>query len=208
MSAELDIPVFSERRPRIRQAKRTSQRRYEAMAREDHDWPEEKAIQPRIEISTSPDEVTEPPLLADQARKLSVLAEAENMNAEERQRLGRRMTEMSEFPTLALPHARIPVSASLSLADELRFVLAETNDDGVTLARALMEVLVARGLMGDVNAIKEVLQRTDGKVPDRLITGSDPLDRLSDKQLQDIILLDAASTPVDEDVKKEEVTER
>jgi hypothetical protein len=61
-----------------------------------------------------------------------------------------------------------------SLSDLLETALAEKGADGLPKRKALMQVLVNMGLSGDLDAIKVLLDRVDGKVIDRQeITGRD-----------------------------------
>jgi hypothetical protein len=54
--------------------------------------------------------------------------------------------------------------AGRSLSDALRVALAEKLPDGRTNYRAIADVLVAKAREGDIGAIREVLDRTEGKV--------------------------------------------
>ncbi|HLZ71454.1 MAG TPA: DUF5681 domain-containing protein [Dehalococcoidia bacterium] len=58
-----------------------------------------------------------------------------------------------------------------AVADFLRYELARpTGEDGkATRAQELARVLVAKALDGDVAAIRTVLERVDGKVPEPLM---------------------------------------
>lgn len=55
----------------------------------------------------------------------------------------------------------------------------------VTLAEMLGHTLIMKGLTGDVNAIKAVTERTDGKITEN-VQGDDPIKSLTDKQLDDL----------------------
>jgi len=52
----------------------------------------------------------------------------------------------------------------------------------VTIGQMLGHTLIMKGLTGDVNAIKAVTERTDGKVIERLAE-DDPIKMLTDKEL-------------------------
>jgi hypothetical protein len=52
-----------------------------------------------------------------------------------------------------------------SFANMLNIAIKEANEQGGTKLRQVVDALVARALSGDVQAIKEVADRLDGKVP-------------------------------------------
>lgn len=61
-----------------------------------------------------------------------------------------------------------------SFANMLRIAINEaSNNGGGTKLRAVAEALVNKALTGDVQAIKEVADRLDGKVPQGIIGGDD-----------------------------------
>lgn len=71
------------------------------------------------------------------------------------------------------PRGRAPRGAAL--AEHLRCQLAQvTGEDGrTTRAEELARVLIQLALDGDMQAIRTVLERVDGKVPDSLaLTGA------------------------------------
>ena len=49
----------------------------------------------------------------------------------------------------------------------------EANDLGITKLREVADALVSRAIAGDVQAIKEVADRIDGKVPQALVGDSE-----------------------------------
>jgi len=57
---------------------------------------------------------------------------------------------------------------SVSLVAQLRKILQEQYADGTTRGQRVMEVLLKRANDGDIAAIRTVLERIDGKVPDTL----------------------------------------
>lgn len=60
-----------------------------------------------------------------------------------------------------------------SFANMLRIALAETDEKGNTKLRAVADKLVSEALNGEGWAIKEIADRTDGKVPQGIIGGSE-----------------------------------
>ncbi len=61
-------------------------------------------------------------------------------------------------------HGRGRPPAGRSLSEALRVALKEKLPDGRTKYRAVADVLVHKALSGDVSAIREILDRTEGKV--------------------------------------------
>lgn len=59
-----------------------------------------------------------------------------------------------------------------SFADALRIAVAEAHQTGGTKLRAVADSLVAEGITGNIQAIKEIADRLDGKAP-QPITGED-----------------------------------
>lgn len=59
----------------------------------------------------------------------------------------------------------------------LNIAIKEANDEGVTKLREVADALVTKAIAGDVQAIKEVADRIDGKVPQALVgdDGEDPI---------------------------------
>lgn len=64
-----------------------------------------------------------------------------------------------------------------SFANMLRIAINEANEDGGTNLRKVAEALVVKAMTGDVQAIKEVADRLDGKVPQAVVgdDDSDPI---------------------------------
>lgn len=60
-----------------------------------------------------------------------------------------------------------------SFANMLNIAIKEANEQGVTKLRQVAETLVAKAISGDVQAIKEIADRLDGKVPQGLIGGEE-----------------------------------
>jgi hypothetical protein len=58
--------------------------------------------------------------------------------------------------------------AGKSLSEALRVALTEQLPDGRTNYRAIADALVAKARNGDIMAIREVLDRTEGKVSARV----------------------------------------
>lgn len=56
-----------------------------------------------------------------------------------------------------------------SFANMLRIAISEAGDGGNTKLREVADALVAKGISGDVSAIKEIADRLDGKVPQGLM---------------------------------------
>ena len=52
-----------------------------------------------------------------------------------------------------------------SFANMLNIAINEANERGGTKLRDVADALVAKAITGDVNAIKEIADRLDGKVP-------------------------------------------
>lgn len=73
-----------------------------------------------------------------------------------------------------------PVSEK-TFANMLRIAISEAHEKGGTKLRAVADALVTKAISGDVPAIKEVADRLDGKVTDKLdmnLGASDPLTAL------------------------------
>lgn len=64
-----------------------------------------------------------------------------------------------------------------SFANMLNIAIKEATEGGPTKLRLVADALVAKAISGDVQAIKEVADRLDGKVPQALIgdAGEDPI---------------------------------
>jgi hypothetical protein len=56
-----------------------------------------------------------------------------------------------------------------SFANMLNIAIKEANDLGITKLREVADALVSKAIAGDVQAIKEVADRIDGKVPQALV---------------------------------------
>lgn len=65
-----------------------------------------------------------------------------------------------------------------SFANMLRIAINEATESGGTKLRDVAEALVSKAVSGDVNAIKEVADRLDGKVA-QAIVGDDEADPIS-----------------------------
>lgn len=64
---------------------------------------------------------------------------------------------------------------SLSLTSELRKILSQTYQDGSTRATKVMEVLCRTAESGDVQALKVLLERIDGRVADPMAQHAMPV---------------------------------
>lgn len=64
-----------------------------------------------------------------------------------------------------------------SFANMLNIAIKEATESGGTKLRAVADALIDKAMGGDVQAIKEVADRLDGKVPQAVIgdEGSDPI---------------------------------
>lgn len=60
-----------------------------------------------------------------------------------------------------------------SFANMLRIAINEAAEDGGTKLRKVADALVEKAMSGDVQAIKEVADRIDGKVPQGVIGGDE-----------------------------------
>ncbi len=65
-----------------------------------------------------------------------------------------------------------------SFANMLRIAINEAHEDGNNKLRAVAEALVSKAMTGDVQAIKEVADRLDGKVPQGIV-GDDDADPIN-----------------------------
>lgn len=65
-----------------------------------------------------------------------------------------------------------------SFANMLNIAIKEANEQGTTKLRSVADALVAKAIAGDVQAIKEVADRLDGKVP-QAVVGDDEHDAIS-----------------------------
>jgi hypothetical protein len=54
-------------------------------------------------------------------------------------------------------------SAGKSLSDALRIALAEKLPDGRTVTRAIADTLVKKAISGDIQAIREIADRIEGR---------------------------------------------
>ena len=71
---------------------------------------------------------------------------------------------MSSEPDDGEPAAAAP-SPSAVMRRHLIAALAAPSDDGVPLARKVVDALIARAREGDLAAIREIFDRADGKSP-------------------------------------------
>ena len=60
-----------------------------------------------------------------------------------------------------------------SFANMLKIAINEANEQGGTKLRDVANALVTKAISGDVQAIKEIADRLDGKVPQGLIGGEE-----------------------------------
>lgn len=60
-----------------------------------------------------------------------------------------------------------------TFANMLRVAIAEAHEEGGTRLRAVADALVTKAIAGDVQAIKEVADRLDGKVAQAIIGDED-----------------------------------
>lgn len=72
---------------------------------------------------------------------------------------------------MAHPGGRPPKEKSF--ANMLRIAINEATESGATRLRSVADALVVKAMAGDVQAIKEVADRLDGKVPQALIGDGD-----------------------------------
>ncbi|WP_395820344.1 DUF5681 domain-containing protein [Devosia sp.] len=68
-------------------------------------------------------------------------------------------------------HGRGRAPAGRSLTEALRVALAQKTDDGRRVDRVIADILVAKAMQGDMQAIKEVLDRVEGK-PVQMLQGA------------------------------------
>lgn len=69
-----------------------------------------------------------------------------------------------------------------SFANMLNIAIKEATESGETKLRAVADALVDKAIAGDVQAIKEVADRLDGKVPQALVGDSeeDPINLVTE----------------------------
>lgn len=60
-----------------------------------------------------------------------------------------------------------------SFANMLNIAIKQAHDEGRDKLRAVADALVEKAIAGDVQAIKEVADRLDGKVPQGVIGGDE-----------------------------------
>lgn len=68
--------------------------------------------------------------------------------------------------------------AGRAFSDMLRVALAEKGDDGRPKLRRLADVFVDMALAGDIQAIKEIADRLEGRPQPRLVDGGAPVPRI------------------------------
>ena len=100
-------------------------------------------------------------------------------------------------PEHLLPHLFKPGEAPkgagrpkgrLGLISQLRKILAEQDSEGITRGQKVMNAMVGAAQRGDIRHIKEILDRIEGKVPERLVASlNGPLAGLSDDELAQIV---------------------
>ena len=60
-----------------------------------------------------------------------------------------------------------------SFANALNIAIKEATENGGTKLRAVADALVEKAIAGDVNAIKEIADRIDGRVPQAVLNEID-----------------------------------
>jgi hypothetical protein len=60
-----------------------------------------------------------------------------------------------------------------SFANMLNIAIKEATEEGGTKLRAVADALIEKAMSGDVQAIKEVADRLDGKVPQAVVGDDD-----------------------------------
>lgn len=81
-----------------------------------------------------------------------------------------------------------------SFANMLRIAINEATEDGGTNLRAVADALVTKAKTGDVQAIKEIADRLDGKVPQGVIGGDDDDPPIVTKVIREIVRPGAAAS--------------
>lgn len=76
---------------------------------------------------------------------------------------------------------------SISLVSHLRKILMEQDSKGVTRGHKVMEAFVEACENGKVEAVKELLNRVDGKVADVVVTDASFLKAVKDDELDRLI---------------------
>lgn len=83
-----------------------------------------------------------------------------------------------------------------SFANMLRIAINEAHEDGNNKLRAVAEALVNKAITGDVQAIREIADRIDGKVPQGIV-GDDEADPINIVQRIERVIVDANITNTD-----------
>ena len=78
----------------------------------------------------------------------------------------------------------------------LRIAINEAHEDGNNKLRAVAEALVNKAITGDVQAIREIADRIDGKVPQGIV-GDDEADPINIVQRIERVIVDANITNTD-----------